>query len=220
LQGGILDPLSGGLPQDISYRKAQPGERAGQPAYAARIAWATGPQDHPFSLGLGGYYSRQDWGFGRTVDSWAATADWSVPLSRWFALTGEFYRGRAIGGLGAAEGRSVAYTGPLDNYESSVYGLNSTGGWSQLKFMPLEKLEFNGVFGQDFSTPPRLGYYEQGIVYQNALIGRNQSLLFNSIYHLRSNLMLSVEYLRLRTAESQPGLFWVNQVSLSAAAFF
>ncbi|MGH9431225.1 MAG: hypothetical protein ACRD3T_06755 [Terriglobia bacterium] len=220
LQGGILDPLTGELPQNPSYRTAQAGERAGQPAYAARVAWASASQDNPFSLGIGGYYARQNWGFNRLVDSWAGTADWSIPLTHRFALTGEFYRGRAIGGLGAAEGRSVAYTGPLDNYESSVYGLNSTGGWSQLKFMPLEKLEFNGVFGQDFSTPPHLGYDAQGVVYQNALVGRNQSVLFNSIYHLRSNLMLSVEYLRLRTAETQPGLFWANQLSLSAAAFF
>ena len=220
LRGGILDPLTGQLPADSFYRAPQAGERTGQPAYAARIAWASGAEENAFSVGAGGYYARQNWGFGRTVDSWAGTADWSVPLTHWFALTGEFYRGRAMGGLGAAEGRSVVYTGPLSDAQSLVDGLNSTGGWSQLKFKPTGKLEFNGAFGQDFSTPPKLEYNDEGVVYQNALIGRNQSLLFNSIYHLRSNFLLSVEYLRLRTAETQPGLFWANQVSLSAAALF
>ncbi len=108
LQGGILDPLTGEFPADSFYRAPQAGERTGQPAYAARIAWASGVEENAFSVGAGGYYARQNWGFGRTVDSWAGTADWSVPMTHWFALTGEFYRGRAIGGLGAAE--AVSYT--------------------------------------------------------------------------------------------------------------
>jgi len=40
LQGGILDPLTGELPADPYYRSPEAGEKSGQPAYAARVAWA------------------------------------------------------------------------------------------------------------------------------------------------------------------------------------
>jgi hypothetical protein len=86
--------------------------------------------------------------------------------------------------------------------------------------MPLAKLEFNGAFGEDFSTPANLQYVTQGGSYPGPLIGRNQSAFVNGIYHLRSNLMFSAEYRRLRTAQSQPGIFTANQVSLSAATLF
>jgi len=217
LQGGIMDPLTGELPPYSFYRVAQAGERGGQPAYAARVAWGGNSDAGPVSLGAGGYYARQNWG-GRIVDAWAGTADWMLPLSHRFALTGEFYRGRAIGGLGAAEGQSVVFTGGhLYSPQTDIEGLNSTGGWAQLKFMPAERLEFNGAWGEDFSPTPAK-YYSQG--YNGLPVGRNQSAFFNGIYHLRSNIMFSVEYRRLRTEETQPVLFKANQVSLSAATLF
>jgi hypothetical protein len=220
LQGGIMDPLTGELPADSYYRAAQAGEKAGQPAYAARVAWAHGSRYGPLSVGAGGYYARQNWGYGRIVDAWAGTADWSFPLSHRLSLTGEFYRGRAIGGLGAAEGRSVAFSGDLDDPQTVVQAPNSTGGWAQLKFMLSPKLEFNSAFGEDFSPTPGLQYSAPGEGYDGLPIGRNQSVFFNSIYHARSNLIFSIEYRRLRTAETQPGLSTASQLSLSAAALF
>ena len=223
VQGGIMDPLSGEPPPDPYTRYPQAGESSGQPAYDARVALNQSSQQGPFSLGAGAYYARQDWGFGRRVDAWAATADWQIPLSHWFALSGEFYRGRAIGGLGAAEGRSVAVTGDPALSTTIVHPLTSTGGWAQLKFTPTTKIEFNGAFGEDFSIPPQLGQVARGIGYalnSFSSIGRNQSGFVNGIYHLRSNLLFSLEYRRLRTADVQPGLATANQVSLSAATLF
>ena len=220
LQGGIMDPLAGEVPSGPPYRVAGPGERSGQPAYAARVAWGQGSQNNLLSFGVGGYYARQNWGFNRIINAWAGTADWSIPVSHWFSVTGEFYTGHAIGGLGAAEGQSVAFNGEPGYPGTAVYASHSTGGWTQLKFMPLAKLEFNGAFGEDFSTPANLQYVTQGGSYLGPLIGRNQSAFVNGIYHMRSNLMFSAEYRRLRTAESQPGIFTANQVSLSAATLF
>src|SRR5271157_1284560 len=217
LQGGIMDPLTGEVPLYSYYRAAQAGESGGQPAYAARVAWGRSSDEGHVSLGAGGYYARQNWG-GRIVDAWAGTADWMLRLSHGFSLTGEFYRGRAIGGLGAAEGQSVVFTGgSLYNPLTDIEGLNSTGGWAQLKFMPAERLEFNGTWGEDFSPPPA-PYYSKG--YNGLPVGRNESAFFNGIYHLRSNVMFSLEYRRIRTEETQPGLFKANQVSLSAATLF
>jgi hypothetical protein len=202
VQGGILDPLTGEYPVYSYYRAPDAGERAGQPAYATRIAFIDGHGTRPLTVGLGGYYARQDWGFGRNVDSWAGTADWSIPLDHWFTLTGEFYRGRAIGGLGATGGGSVVFSGPLLSPVTSVAGLNTLGGWGQLRFSPAEKIEFNAAYGQDqpFSSDlrrfPRLNRYNPG------LVGRNQSAFVNVIYHARSNLLFSVEYRRLLTSQT------------------
>ena len=134
LQGGLLDPLSGEAPSSQYYRTPGGGEQSRKPAVGSRVAWTHGAGDHALTLGIGGYYSRQDYGAGRTVDAWAGTADWNAPLGNHFALSGEFYRGRALGGLGAAEGRSVLFDGPESNPTSAVIGLDTMGGWTQLKF--------------------------------------------------------------------------------------
>ena len=110
LQGGILDNVTGELPSSFAPF-AQAGESSGQPAYAARVAWTRSVFGMPLTLGAAGYYSRQNWSFDHNVDGWAAMTDWSVPLARRVSLTGEFYRGRAIGGLGGGVGRSVLFSG-------------------------------------------------------------------------------------------------------------
>jgi hypothetical protein len=220
VQGGILDPLTGEPPGDQFYRLPQAGERSRQPAYATRVAWTHAAFNRPLTVGAGAYYARQDWGFARAVDAWAATADWDLPLGRWFSLTGECYRGRAIGGLGAAGGRSVLFSGPLVEPGTSVLGLNGAGGWSQLKFKPLEKLEFNGAFGEDYPFGSELARFSHSQSYIDPSLGRNASAFVNGIYHLRSNLLFSVEYRRLWTSESYPAKSTADHVNLGVGVLF
>jgi hypothetical protein len=198
LQAGILDPLSGEAPYRGFYRAPQAGEKSRQPAYATRISWTRGPTGRPLTIGFGGTYARQNWGFSRTVDSWAGMADWSVPLGRWMAFTGEFYRGRALGGLGGGTGRSVVSSGALTEAATLIAGLDTVGGWGQLKFTPTEKLEFNGAFGQDNPLADDLRYLPGSAAYSGAQ-ARNRAASANFIYRPRSNLLFSVEFRRLRT---------------------
>ena len=60
-----------------------------------------------FELGVAGYSGRQDWNWDRFVDAWAGMADWQIPILLGSRLSGEFYRGRGIGGLGAGIGTSI-----------------------------------------------------------------------------------------------------------------
>jgi hypothetical protein len=85
------------------------------------------------------------------VDAWTVTSDWDLPLGRWFSLSGELYRGRAIGGLGGGASGSVIFGGSPALPATAVLALNSAGGWSQLKFQPVEKLQFKAAFGKDGS---------------------------------------------------------------------
>jgi hypothetical protein len=221
LQGGILDSLSGEPPgQAAYYRVPQAGERSREPAYAVRLAWSRAAEGRSAAIGAGGYYARQDWGFGRTVDSWVTTADWDLPLGQWLALSGEIYRGRAIGGLGGGTAPSVLFSGVLTDPSTSVLALNSAGGWAQLKWRATEKMELNGVFGEDYPFQSDLGYFRPTQNYLGNSFGRNASGFVNVIYHARSNLLMSIEYRRLWTSQLYRPNATADQVNLGAGVMF
>jgi hypothetical protein len=220
LQGGFLDPLSGEPPASEIYRTPQAGEKSRQPAYASHISWTHGADDRALSLGFGGYYSRQNYGLGRSMDAWAGTADWSVPLGNRLGLTGEFYRGRALGGLGGGTGRSILFSRPRTDPNSSLAGLNTMGGWTQLKFKAAEAVEFNVAYGQDnpFSSDLRRFYRPYG--YAHSRISRNQSEMFNVIYRPRTDLIFSLEYRHINTLEANGDRYTAGHVNLGVGVLF
>jgi hypothetical protein len=199
LQGGIFDNLTGELPYDSFLRIPSAGERSSQPSYGARAAWTTNIFGRPMTLGTAGYYSRQDWSFNHHVDGWGGMADWDIPVSSRISLSGEFYRGRALGGLGAGFGRSVLFSDATIGANTGVRALNSVGGWSQLKFKASSRLEFNGAFGLDNPYAQDLRAFSAPQSYFFPSLAQNRSALANFIYRPRSNLLFSGEYRYLRT---------------------
>ncbi len=217
LQGGILDNVTGELPSAFAPF-AQAGQSSGQPAYAGRVAWTRSVFGMPLTLGAAGYYSRQTWSMNQNVDGWAAMTDWSVPLARRVSLTGEFYRGRAIGGLGGAVGRSVLFSGN-PSPQGQVRALNSVGGWSQLKVIATSKLEFNGAFGVDNPYGSDVRGFSVSPGFPAPLL-QNRSSLVNVIYRPRSDLLLSGEYRHLRTFDIDAGSPTADQVNLMMGILF
>jgi len=220
LQVGILDPLTGEPPYYGNYRYPQAGERAGQPAYATRIAWTGRSFGNPVAVGVGGYYSRQNWGFNRTIDGWAGTLDWNIPLAPLVSFSGEFYRGRAIGGLGGGIGRSVVYNGSLLDPATTVVGLDSVGGWGQLQFRPTQRWELNGGFGQDNPLAEDVRLFYPGQSYFDASLARNRTSMANFIFRPRSNLLLSLEYRRLWTYDVDGEARMANHLNLGIGVLF
>lgn len=220
LQGGILDNLTGERPPFQSQRVPQAGEKSSQPGYGARVAWTRSADGQPMTIGIGGYYSRQDWGFNRHVDGWAGTADWDLPLGRWFGLSGEFYTGQAVGGLGGAIGRSVVFSGLPTDPASHVRGLDSVGGWSQLKFKPTSRWEFNGAFGLDNTRAEDLRALAFSQSNSDSTLARNRGSFINFIYRPYSNLLFSTEYRRLRTSPTNGNSQTANQVNLMMGVLF
>ena len=198
-QGGILDPLSGEAPSSGSYRQAGAGESSRQPAYGTRVAWTRNDFGQPLRVGVGGFYSRQDYGFSRKVDGWAGMTDIELPISRQFSLSGKLYRGRGMGGLYGGIGRSVLFSGDPGAAGTEVRGLNTVGGWAQLKYRPVNKLEFNTAFGMDNPYATDLKYYPYAQAYGNPTLARNQGSFVNMIYRPRSDLLFSAEYRHLTT---------------------
>lgn len=221
LQGGILDSLSGDVASAGYERYPTWGERSGQPAYAARMAW-----DHPafadqdLTLGVGGYYGRQDWGFSRGVDSWAGTIDVNLPLGKFFDLSAAFYRGRALGGLGGGIGQSVVFSGSFTTSATTVQGLNSAGGWAQLKFKPRANFEVNGALGEDNPFASQLRSFPGTPSYYGNLLARNLSPLVNFIYQPRSDVLVSAEYRHLQTFLVNANSQNANLVNLSLGYTF
>jgi cell division protein FtsB len=220
IQAGILDPLTGERPGLQFERLPQAGEASRQPGYATRVAWSSGSEDRPAALGVGGYYSRQNWSLGRTVDGWAATADWSIPLGRLLSVTGEFYRGRAIGGFGGALGGTVLYTGAIGDAATRVAGLDAVGGWAQIKLRTSPKLEFNLAGGQDnpFSSEIRSAIIRGSVFDYDAV--RNRSILTNVIYRPRSDVLLSAEYRRIRSFDLTPTSRSADHINLMMGVLF
>jgi hypothetical protein len=202
-QGGILSPL-----------------RSHQPAYATRIAWNRSVFSRQLTIGAASYYSRQDWGFRRNIDAWAGLSDWSIPLSRRWDLSGEFYRGKAVGQLGGGIEQTIVASGYIGDPTTQVRGLNSTGGWTQLKFRQTERFEWNAAIGQDNPLARDLKafpFLQQSD--PNSFSARNRSALLNFIYRPRSDILLSGEYRWIRTFQFRDSDA-ARQISLSMGVLF
>ena len=152
-------------------------------------------------MGVGGFYSRQDYGFSRTVDAWAGMTDLELPLSRQVSLSGKLYRGKGLGGLYGAFGQSALFNGDPSLASTEVHGLNSVGGWAQLKYRPASKWEFNAAFGMDNPYATDLEYFPYSQLYGggNVTLARNKGSFVNMIYRPRSDLLFSAEYRHLTT---------------------
>ena len=157
------------------------------------------------TFGAAGYYSRQNWPVNK-VDGWAGMADWQIPLAPRVIFTGEFFRGRAIGGIGGGISQSVVYEGDRNSPYTPVRGLDTIGGWSQLKFKATNTLEFNAAAGVDNPTAAEVR------TAANPRLAQNRGTLVNFVFRPRSSLLFSAEYGHLRSFE-------VNDVSNSADQF-
>jgi hypothetical protein len=220
VQAGLLDNADGEPPFSSFNRLATAGEKSAQPALGSRVAWSSKILGQPVTVGTAGYYSRQNWGFGRETDGWAGMTDWRIPLPGRLALTGEFYRGRAIGGLGGGLGRSVLYSGPLSGPSTQIRALNTLGGWSQLKFRATSKLEFNGAYGIDSPNTLDLRAFPKSVSYYNPVLAQSRSAMFNFIYRPRSDLLFSTEYRHLRTAQIIGDSYTAEHVNMMVGVLF
>ena len=219
VQAGILDSLSGELPVSQD-RFPSWGEQSGQPAYAGRIAWTHRAFGQDLTVGFGGYYARQNFGLGRNVNGWASTFDVLVPLGRYFDLSGAFYRGAAVAGLGGGIGQSILISGSFTDPATTIKGLDSMGGWVQLKFKPKTNFEVNGAFGQDNPFAGELRRFPGSPSYFGESLVRNLTPFVNFIYQPRSDVLFSVEYRRLQTYMLDGGANTANHIAASVGYIF
>jgi hypothetical protein len=219
IQAGILDSVTGDTPADQYGRNPSWGELSGQPAYATRIAWSHQIFGQNFTVGAGGYYGRQNWGFSRNVDGWAGTADLTLPLGKRLELTSAFYRGRAVAGLGGGIGQNVLLNGSFISPATTFRGLDSVGGWAQLKFKVKSNIEVNGALGIDNPFASELRKFISNSIYADVYT-RNLSPTVNIIYQMRSDILFSAEFRHFDTTKLDSNPYGANHVDLSVGYIF
>ena len=202
-EAGLWDPASAGYNANQLFRTASPGELDEQPAYESRLSYAAAG-DRGLQIGVSGYYSRQAYpgyqGYPGTdhLDSWAGTFDWRVPVGHSIEVSGEGYRGRAIGGLGGGVYKDVITGVDPVSGASVLHGLNAIGGWTQFKTRFSSSLETNFSIGQDGGFARDFHAVVQSpTATATQLRARNEMVVGNLIYRPKTYFILSPEYRRI-----------------------
>ena len=199
LEGGLIDPQSPGY---TAVQLDSPVEASRHPGYEGRLSYRGA-----WRIGIGGYSASQFYPATPQIHSWAATGDWQIPITKWFELTGEAYRGRSLGGFGGGTYKDILTGMDAVSGLTRSTGVDTAGGWSQLKFRLNPTFEANGSFGLDDA----FGSNFEGLVFRAdtnplALNTRNQTLVGNLIYRPKTYLILSPEYRHIQTWQySGPG---------------
>lgn len=221
LEFGLRDTAAAGYSTNELYRSPSPGEASKQPGYESRVSYGTFTGEHPLQIGLSGYYSRQSYFGNESVDSWAVTTDWRVPLGNSIEISGEGYRGRALGSLGGGVYKDVLFgTDPATGL-ISYRGLNAIGGWTQFKAHFSQLLEANASIGLDdgfagdfhsIVLPPMPTAAQ--------LRARNKMAFGNLILRPKTYLILSPEYRRIWTWPINGSVSTTDIFTLSAGYQF
>jgi hypothetical protein len=211
LEAGLIDvgdaPLSPTFASNgtSAGATASSAEQSHWPGAEVRVA-LVGSESNAESgnhFGLGGYFAPHHPLMGQEFDSWAATLDTRFHLPARLELTGSFYRGLALGGLGGGALKDFEYRIDPDTGNYYIHPLDDVGGWAQLKERIDERVELNGAFGMDdaFAKEVRRDSVVAGTMYQN--LSRNRTYTGNVIYRPSAYLLFSLEY---RHLESSPEL--------------
>jgi len=191
IDAGLIDVPAPGPPPSHALRAASPSEQSHQPGYETRLTSSIPIGDRAIEIGAGGYYSRQAYEDDHHLDAWAGTLDWKIPFTQHLELSGEFYRGRSIGGLGGGAFKDYA---PFAD-DTIQRGLNAEGGWGQFKIKMTRSLETNFAFGVDnaFAGDLRGSDVEfENNDYMN--LARNRTGFANVILRPKTYLLFSAEY--------------------------
>ena len=191
IEAALIDVPAPGPPTRFGIPTPSPSEQSHQPGYEARLSSALPLMDHTIEVGAGGYYSRQTYEYDHHLDAWAGTVDWRIPFTHRLELSGEFYRGRGVGGLGGGAFKDYA---PFAD-DTIQRGLNAIGGWGQFKIKMTRSIETNFAIGEDnaFASDLRGSDLEpQQNAYQN--LARNRTGFANVIYRPKTYLLFSAEY--------------------------
>ena len=170
------------------------------PGIEGRVAFLGNTEQGGLQLGVGGLFAPHRI-FGYNFDSWAGTLDYRIPFTSRTELSGSFYRGQALGGLGGGAYKDYLVRPDPDDPGHFYYRtLDNTGGWAQLKQRVDEHLEFNAAFGTDQVPAGQLRPYAgaSSAVYLN--LARNRTYVANVIYSPSAYLLFSLEYRHLQSS--------------------
>lgn len=131
MQAALIDVPDPTVPGTTSMSNASLAEQSRWPGSEARVA-LTGTKDGTGTeFGFGGYFSPHRTSGGTRFNAWAGTLDYRLPMLARLELSGSFYRGQALGGLGGGGYKDYIYSS--DSSNGSIHPLDNVGGWTQLR---------------------------------------------------------------------------------------
>jgi len=192
VQAAALDPNAGDYPTATFSSSRQPGigERGRMPALETRVAWSTPSGGGSLTLGLSGHYDhgRNLAAVGpafQSVDSWGVALDYTVPVSKFFNLTGEAFEGRALGIFSVTAGEAVGAYGTTGGH-----GVESRGGWTQGQLNFTKRWQMNLGYGLEIPNASQLPVGNRW---------RNQTYMANIMFKLNPAVTFAWEYRRILT---------------------
>ncbi|GGA56561.1 hypothetical protein GCM10011507_04850 [Edaphobacter acidisoli] len=195
-EGGFIDPQSPGY---TAIQLDSPVEASRRPGYEGRISYRANNDPNlgtsqSLSFGVGAYSSSQFYSSSTQIHSWAVTGDWRIPIKR-VEVSGEIYRGRALGGLGGGAYKDTLIGQNPVTGLTVTKGVDAAGGWSQLKLRFSSTIEANAMFGLDDAFSSNF----DGIVLPPStnplqLYARNSTIGSNLIFRPKTYLIFSPEY--------------------------
>ena len=131
-QAALIDTFDPQLPGSTSSAlPVTQTERSRLPGTEARIAFLHGENGMGQEIGVGGYFSPHQTAYGDRYDAWAGAMDLRLPMTRYFEMTANAYRGQALAGLGGGGYVNYIYQYAVSN--EITRALDDVGGWAQLK---------------------------------------------------------------------------------------
>jgi len=190
LQAAALDPDVGDNPATLAAARAPAvGERGRGPAGEVRLAVISKIDDRDFTIGLSSHYGR---GLNvgtlagatvtRPVDSWGVNLDYTLPLHKYFILTGEAFVGRALGLFSVSTGEAVLPVGT-----PGEHGVLARGGWAQGQINFNAKWQMNLAYGLETIDQANLRTGDRG---------KNQTYMTNLMYKLSPHITWAWEWRR------------------------
>jgi hypothetical protein len=222
LEAGLIDPES---PSYTSVQLDTPVEASRRPGYEGRIAFHADGRSagdlRSLAIGVGAYSSNQYYAPDTSIHSWAVTADWQIPLFKFIEISGEAYRGRALGGFGGGAYKDVLMGADATTGLSRIAGVDAVGGWSQAKLRFTPTVEVNGAWGIDDALSSNF----DGLVLSTStnpleLNARNSSLIGNFIFRPKTYLIFSPEYRRIESWRYEGSASIANIFTLTAGFQF
>jgi hypothetical protein len=193
-------------------------EASRRPGVEARIAVPGGEAENGVQVGAGGFFAPHRTIVGTQFDSWAGTLDLRFPLSNYTTVSGAFYRGQGLGGMGGGAYKDFVFR----TYETQIYSraLNDMGGWAQWQQKVSERLEFNEAAGIDNVPAHELQPYAVAnpTVFQS--LARNRTVTGNVIYSPSAYLLFSLEYRRLASSQTTAPTNTSNIIGVAAGFKF
>jgi hypothetical protein len=201
IQGAVLAPTSGD-PANVFDTDDDVAEHSSRPYLQGRVHMRWGADEMAGDIGVGVHQGWLATKGDSLLTSSAVAIDFKLPLTSWFELRGEGYRGQALKGLGGGGiGQGTGLNG---------VPVHDEGGWAQVNFKPSSRLLLGAGYGMDDPRDSDLGPGS-----------RLKNVVREAHIHVRPGgpFVFGVEYRRLETTYST-GMLANDHVNLSLGIEF